>query len=76
MEEDDKTPHVLRPCANPTLSYCDKRCEELMERIEKMAEQILTFNKENWDKLNEYTHAIFLAEEAKKKQNDKENEEQ
>lgn len=55
IEEEQKTPHVLRPLADPFKSYSDGRCEKLMALIEQLAGQIKTHNKETWDKLNMYT---------------------
>lgn len=37
IEEESKTPHVLRPRADPFASYSDGRCEKLQQIIEQLA---------------------------------------
>ena len=64
VETENVTPHVLRSNARPELSYCDKRCEELMALIEHMSKMLVSFNKENWDRLNKETHEIFTKTHA------------
>jgi hypothetical protein len=64
VETENVTPHVLRSNARPELSYCDKRCEELTALIEHMSKMLVSFNKENWDRLNKETHEIFTKTHA------------
>ena len=64
VETENVTPHVLRSNARPTNSYSDKRCEELIALIEDMSRHMLSFNKENWDRLNKETHEIFTKTHA------------
>lgn len=55
VEEENKTPHVLRSNAKPGLSYVDGRCETLLKLIENLSSQILSFNRPDWERLNKET---------------------
>lgn len=72
VEEEGKTPHVLRPNADPTASYVDGRCQELYSLIEKMGEQLRDHNKDTWMWLNQMTWKIFKHkhDERHKKEED------
>lgn len=76
VETENVTPHVLRSNARPELSYCDNRCEELIALIEHMSKMLVSFNKENWEKLFKETHEIFKKTHAEMEEKLKKNEQQ
>lgn len=62
-DEKQRPKHVLRPDADPTKCYIDGRVEKLMEQVDAISHFLKTFNKERWDKLNNFTLDIFKAHE-------------
>ena len=59
IEQDNATPHVLRPDVQPTRSYEDGRVEELLDLIEKLAVHLKNYNEPKWNMLNNLTQRIF-----------------
>ena len=63
-----KTPHVLRPDAEPDKCYIDGRVERLMEDIQQLGQHLTKHQAERWALLRKYTVEIFRAQDKKEKE--------
>lgn len=53
----------MRPGADPRKCYIDGRVETLIERIEKLGDNLKTHNADMWKMLEERTCDIFYGQE-------------